>query len=347
MNRKKITGFLCVLAAVLLLQVPAFARWTQGEDGSWVYTAKNGRVRQGVYFPQLELGIAKVGRRWYCYDQNSRKVTGLVKNGEDWYFFDKKGRMAAGERVRINRAYYYFGADGKRVRSAWVGRRFYKGNGKQVFNRFVGPRYVDRKGKYVKGLQTIGGVTYYFDPDSGFKVTGKTLKIGNRYYTFDAQGAAGLTSENGVRVESSYATDPKVSDEDLLAAIIYCEAGNQPYDGQLAVGIVITNRVRSPLFPNTIREVVYAADQFQPCRNSTLNKALTGEWKVTESCRKAAHEVLVKFTGNNYRITNAAGKSVSLKNYLFFMTKGAYRRLGLTSKKKVIWDHVFFREWRR
>ena len=53
-------------------------------------------------------------------------------------------------------------------------------------------------------------------------------------------------------------------DLDLLAAIIYCEAGNQPYIGQVAVGNVVMNRVKSAVFPNTILEVIYQKRQFSP-----------------------------------------------------------------------------------
>ena len=50
----------------------------------------------------------------------------------------------------------------------------------------------------------------------------------------------------------------------LLAALIYCEAGNQPYEGQVAVGAVVMNRVRSGSYPNTISEVIYQSGQFGP-----------------------------------------------------------------------------------
>ena len=48
------------------------------------------------------------------------------------------------------------------------------------------------------------------------------------------------------------------SDSDLkrMAAIIYCEAGNQSYAGKLAVGIVVMNRKRSSSFPNTVSGVL-------------------------------------------------------------------------------------------
>ena len=349
MKRNRKTWILAafVLAAVMMFSGQAMAEWKQDEEGAWAYHTADGKIRAGEYFPELELGIAKVGSKYICYDQQDHKVKGLVKNGKDWYYFDNKGRMLIKKRVKIGKYYYYFGPDGKRVRSAWVGKRFYKSNGKQVFSKFVGPRYVGKNGKYVTGLKKIRGVTYYFDKDTGFKVTSKTLKVRGVYYTFNDAGEALVTSENGVPVEGTYNSDPKVDDEDLLAAIIYCEAGNQPYYGQVAVGLVITNRIRSVLFPNTLREVVYAAEQFQPCRNNTLTMALKGQMQVTESCKKAAKLVMRKYKKNSYTIKNAKGKSVSLKGYLFFMTPAAFRRLGIKSDSLAVWDHVFFKLWRR
>ena len=45
-------------------------------------------------------------------------------------------------------------------------------------------------------------------------------------------------------------------EQELLAALIFCEAGNQPYEGQVAVGAVVMNRVRSGAYPNSIAEVI-------------------------------------------------------------------------------------------
>ena len=61
-------------------------------------------------------------------------------------------------------------------------------------------------------------------------------------------------------------------DQDLLASLIFCEAGNQPYEGQVAVGAVVLNRVRSAAYPNSISEVIYQSGQFTP--------AITGCWTV-------------------------------------------------------------------
>ena len=57
----------------------------------------------------------------------------------------------------------------------------------------------------------------------------------------------------------------------LLASIIFCEAGNQPYEGQVAVGAVIMNRVRSGVYPNSISEVIYQPGQFGPAMSGWLD----------------------------------------------------------------------------
>lgn len=60
-------------------------------------------------------------------------------------------------------------------------------------------------------------------------------------------------------------------DKELLASIIFCEAGNQPYEGQVAVGAVIMNRVKSAVYPNSISEVVYQSGQFGPAMTGWLD----------------------------------------------------------------------------
>ena len=61
------------------------------------------------------------------------------------------------------------------------------------------------------------------------------------------------------------------ADKELLASIIFCEAGNQPYEGQVAVGAVIMNRVKSAVYPNSISEVVYQSGQFGPATTGWLD----------------------------------------------------------------------------
>ena len=58
-------------------------------------------------------------------------------------------------------------------------------------------------------------------------------------------------------------------DRYLLANLIYCEAGGEPYDGQLAVASVVINRVRSSVYPNTVVGVIYQNKQFSPVASGT------------------------------------------------------------------------------
>lgn len=56
----------------------------------------------------------------------------------------------------------------------------------------------------------------------------------------------------------------------LLAQIIHAEAKGEPYEGKLAVGNVIHNRVKSEQFPNSIRDVIFQKGQFQPVMNGSI-----------------------------------------------------------------------------
>ena len=80
-------------------------------------------------------------------------------------------------------------------------------------------------------------------------------------------------------------------DRMLLANLIYCEAGNQPYAGQLAVGSVVINRVLSSVYPDTVVGVIYQNKQFSPVGDGHLALALA-EDKATAACYKAADEAM-------------------------------------------------------
>lgn len=77
----------------------------------------------------------------------------------------------------------------------------------------------------------------------------------------------------------------------LLAALIHCEAGGEPYEGQVAVGAVVMNRVRSKAYPDTIHGVIYASGQFTPAMSGKVNRVLESG-KIYPSCIQAAEEAL-------------------------------------------------------
>ena len=80
-------------------------------------------------------------------------------------------------------------------------------------------------------------------------------------------------------------------DRELLAQLIYCEAGGEPYAGKLAVGSVVINRVLSSVYPDTVVGVIYQNKQFSPVGSGRLALALA-EGRATPACYQAADEAM-------------------------------------------------------
>ena len=81
----------------------------------------------------------------------------------------------------------------------------------------------------------------------------------------------------------------------LLANLIYCEAGGEPYEGKLAVGAVVINRVRSAKFPGTVVGVIYQKKQFSPVASGRLDMYLAID-KANADCYRAAQEAMAGMT---------------------------------------------------
>ena len=107
----------------------------------------------------------------------------------------------------------------------------------------------------------------------------------------------------------------------LLAALIQAEAGGQPYEGKVAVGAVVMNRVKSGHYPNTIAEVIYAPGQFGPASNGTLARYLGGP---SPSCMQAAQDAINGYTtvGSYTHFRRAGvdvgGNSIVIGSHVFY-----------------------------
>ena len=77
------------------------------------------------------------------------------------------------------------------------------------------------------------------------------------------------------------------NDRYLLANLIYCEAGGEPYIGKVAVGAVVMNRLMSSVYPDTMVGVIYQNKQFSPVASGRLALALA-ENRATQACYEAA-----------------------------------------------------------
>lgn len=79
-------------------------------------------------------------------------------------------------------------------------------------------------------------------------------------------------------------------EEDLLAALIQCEAGGEPWAGKVAVGAVVMNRVMSGAFPDTITGVIYQPGQFEPVSSGRF--AIVLSQGANSECYKAARAAM-------------------------------------------------------
>lgn len=114
-----------------------------------------------------------------------------------------------------------------------------------------------------------------------------------------AQQIAQEEQESGQKEDTSGAMEGYTqSDLTLMAAIIQAEADNQSYEGKLAVGSVVMNRVKSSKFPNTVSGVIYQKNQFAPVNDGHL--ALILERGPNETCYRAARQVLEGYRNVEY-----------------------------------------------
>ena len=125
----------------------------------------------------------------------------------------------------------------------------------------------------IYGSQTQEAVRY-FQRKNGLTVDGiagpKTL------------AAMGITSSSS----NSSSSSSNNSNVNLLARLIYGEARGEPYTGQVAVGAVVMNRVKSSSFPNSISGVIYQSGAFDAVKDGQIN--LTPD----STAKKAAQDAI-------------------------------------------------------
>ena len=124
----------------------------------------------------------------------------------------------------------------------------------------------------IYGSQTVEAVKY-FQRKNGLAVDGiagpKTL------------AAMGIMTSSSTSSSSSSSS----SNVNLLARLIYGEARGEPYTGQVAVGAVVLNRVKSSSFPNTISGVIYQSGAFDVVSDGQIN--LTPNSTATKAAQDA------------------------------------------------------------
>jgi len=118
--------------------------------------------------------------------------------------------------------------------------------------------------------------------------TVEAVKYFQRKNGLTADGIAGPATLRALGISAGSAAANASRDRELylLARIISAEARGEPYEGQVAVGAVVLNRVRHPSFPNTLSGVIY--------QNGAFTAVVDGQFDqpIADSAYKAARDAL-------------------------------------------------------
>ena len=127
-----------------------------------------------------------------------------------------------------------------------------------------------------------------------------------------AQQASAGTQQKAA-VAASY------DDVTLLGALIQCEAGSECYEGQLAVGAVVMNRLRAG-YAGSISGVIYQRGQFSPASSGKLERVLSNG--VNASCLQAAQEAINGADNvngaKNFKSAGSGHAGIVIGNHVFF-----------------------------
>lgn len=107
----------------------------------------------------------------------------------------------------------------------------------------------------------------------------------------EKERAEELRREEEEKEKQEQAQQIQRTQSELLASIIFCEAGNQSFTGQVAVGAVVLNRMANEAYPDTMEEVIYQPGQFCPAGSGWLDRVRSTDG-YTKSAMQAAEAAL-------------------------------------------------------
>ena len=290
--------------------------WLKDKNGVWYYILPSGAAATGW---------KKIGRKWYFFERTNGKMveegsydtrspfavyrrnylftdTGAMKESVGWvvdedgnkFYSNADGTAFSGWKIIDGRYYYYEYALGGLMATS------------KDIDWYQGGYLLDEEGQQtgIKYSWHQSGESWWYGSGK-YYVSNATVYINSWEYNFDEDGYC----RSGKRLSDGYIERYVVkgysyTEEELylMAAVIYCEAGAEPYEGQLAVGNVVMNRLKSSKYPNTIKEVIYQPYQFSVVNSQKFQKCLTTGG--SETALRAAKEA---FAMNNNNVEGCIG----------------------------------------
>ena len=236
--KKRATSFLLAILAVASLILPTFAAeggWSAIRlDGEPVYSVDY-EIRDGVCFVTVASFAALMDPEAMVEEENGRVSVSASHVAE---VVDAGGANANVVTENLSL-------------TARVGAAYIEANGRCLF---VEGGVSTLNGSVAVPVRVIGQV---YNLDVGFDSAQCTVILNHR---------PGVTLAYLLTADAYYGSDNVL----WLSRIINAESGNQSMTGKIAVGNGVLNRVRSPLFPNTIYDVIFQKNQFSPAASGSI-----------------------------------------------------------------------------
>lgn len=194
------------------------------------------------------------------------------------------------------------------------------------FEAKVGAMYVVANGRY---FMVEDGVSIREDGQIWLTLT-TMAKIFGCEYTLDVESRSAYLAPTGEYLEDG-ATYYNEQDLYWLSRIINAESRGEPFMGQIAVGTVVMNRVKSTIYPNTVYGVVFDGAQFSPAVSGSVKNA------PLEQC-----VIVAKIILEGYRLSDQI-------MYFYAMPANSAYRNGFvnTEEEIVIGNHYFYTYYKR
>ena len=144
-------------------------------------------------------------------------------------------------------------------------------------------------GSTVRQIQTkLKNWGYYSGSVDGVygSATEKAVRAFQQKNGLTVDGKAGPQTLKAMGISAGGAAASGSGDVALLARLISAEARGEPYNGQVAVGAVVLNRMKHPSFPNTMSGVIYQPGAFSCMADGQFNQP------VADSCYRAARDAM-------------------------------------------------------
>ena len=348
-------------------------------SGSLYYFNKDGVMSTG--------GTPVIDGKKYIIGSNGKISIGWTKLSDSWIFYcnpNDNGAVLTGWNT-IEKKDFYFDSNGL-ARFGFTsidGSIYYidKENGKYAGATVIidGKKYAfDGEGKQCFGWYTLGSWKMYFDPDNnGAAVTDSMIKDGIKYI-FNSDGVLVETSAEAVKrkdpnsgrtytLEGTFLTDPQigidVTEDEFFAAAVYAEGGILGLPGQIAIAMVMLNRVNSESYANTLSYVIYQKTHFEVARNGALTKYLKAFRDKDESILKyirnaktmeaveTAKQIMDNYKNNGTpRQIEGISSEYNVEDFgcMYFTTEKAFQKQNLDPVACETFQYkntIFFNKW--